>query len=103
MIERPYRNMIEQPHTAHQGVRARVILGAFLIFGWLVIWLVPGVLFNGSVSQVHSLCSMALFSNMSPTTCKDASTATTVAWVMFGAGVISLIVGAVRWNRSTES
>jgi hypothetical protein len=26
-----------------------------------------------------------------------------VAWVMFGAGVISLIIGAVRWNRSIES
>ena len=95
--------MIERPHTTHQGGPARVILGAFLMLGWLIIWLVPGVLFNGSVSQVRSLCSVALFSNMSPASCKEAGTAAAVAWVMFGAGVISLIIGAVRWNRSTES
>lgn len=81
--------------------RSLMLLGVLLLVGWLVIWMVPGVLFNGSVSQVHSLCSVPLFAGVHSSACHEANDATWVAWVMFGLGLGSLVRGAWRWHQSS--
>jgi hypothetical protein len=90
---------VEKPYS-HRSIVGRVIFGGLCVFGFVIIWMVPGVLFNGSVSQVHSLCSAGFLSGSS--SCSDANTAQAVAFLMLGAGVISFILSAVRWNHNSR-
>jgi hypothetical protein len=104
-VEVGWRGRIVEPPEpvvhSHRSIVGRVIFGAFCLLGWLVLWMVPGVVFNSSVSQVHSLCSTGLF--VTASSCRDASTATWIAWFLFGAGLISLIIAAIRWHKNSTS
>jgi hypothetical protein len=77
--------------------KAWIIIGGVFLAAWLLIWLVPGVVFAGSVSQVSGLCAGTFFSNLNSSSCQTASTATSVAWVLFGLGAAGVIRGLWRW------
>ena len=58
--------------------KAWVIIGAFLFGAWLLLYLVPGIVFVDSVSQVQANCFSTLLRALTPSSC---SLATGLGWV----------------------
>ena len=82
--------------------KAWVIIGAFLFGAWLLLWLVPGIFFNGSVSQVRTMCSSAPVQSLFPSSCSQASGLAWVLYPLLGISVGALIKGAWRCYHHDE-
>ena len=72
-----------------------IIAGTAAVIVWLAALNIPGIWFNGSITQVREYCSSGLIRSSS-SSCGTASTvATWLAWIG-GAGIGVIVVSAVR-------
>lgn len=90
---------------AYDDGTGQLLSGAVLLVGSAIAWLQPGVLFKGSVSQAHGICSGALgaFAEaLNPSvaaSCSEVSTVTVVIALaaLAGAGLVGW--GFYRLNK----
>lgn len=83
----------------------QLLSGGVALLGSAIAWLQPGVVFKGSVSQVHAVCSSgigALAQAMNPAVasdCGEVSAATAVIALAAVAGAALLVWGGLRMHK----